>query len=242
MKKIWMVILLVVPFFINACSCDKFDINTYASAVRNYNNSVAIDYNLTITTRSSGSDNYELEESNYNYEFSTTKQVLNFASTLKKYKIIVSSSGTESAPQKEYELNRYYKSDVQKFYINRIAYVDNKRVENITYENKYDSTSPYHVNNLVPVFDADKITEFSITKDSANKGYSIATFKGACPTTIECDASTLVSYKVTINREFYFDKIEFTIVNEEKTIEYKYEFLNYNSDVTVNFPNDLDSY
>lgn len=241
-RKILLILLLIFPFFINACSCDKFDIETYNSAVRNYKNSTGIDYNLTVTTYTEGYNKYILEESSVKYIFNTTKEVLDFSSQLKKYEVITNQHVANSAPQKVYELNRYYKGSEGKFYTNEIALNnDFKQVEQTNYESKYTKEDADHTDNIVPVFDGADITEFSIVKDKANKGYSIATFKAACPSVLTCD-NELVSYTVTMDKGFYFTKIEFTIVNGSKTINYKYEFNKYNSDVKITFPNDLVNY
>ena len=46
---------------------------------------------------------------------------------------------------------------------------DNKQVENITYENKYDLNSMFHLKNIIPAFNADFISDFKIEKDKKNK-------------------------------------------------------------------------
>lgn len=243
-RKLFLIFALICPFFVNACSCDRFDMKTYESAVRNYNNSTGIEYNLTVTEYTEGSNKYLLEESENKFVFSTTKVVLNFASTLKKYEVVSNDFGANSAPQKVYELNRYYKEETGKFYTNEIGQnIDNKVTEGITYEDKYTENDAYHLNNLVPVFKSENISNFSIVKDENNKGYSIATFTAACPSVAECDEDKeMITYKVTMNKQFYFDKIEFTTVFENKTRTYEYKFLNYNSDVNIVFPNDLVNY
>jgi len=243
-RKILLVLLLICPFFINACSCDKFNIQTYASAVRNYNKSIGMDYKLTVTTYTEGSNIHVLEESYNKFEFNTAREVLNFASEMNKYEILTDDYGINSAPQKVYELNRYYVGDSGKFYTNEVAHNnDFKQIDNVTYEQKYDVNSVYHINNLVPVFKTEDVANFSIIKDKSHKGYSIATFSAACPSTVSCDEDKeVITYKVTIDKEFYFSKIEFTTVFENKTIEYKYEFNEFNSDVEIIFPNDLVNY
>ena len=260
MKKILLAILLFsCTIFANACSCDRFDIDTYTSAVRNYNNSTGLDYKLTVVTEIEGETSYTQEESLNKYQISTTRKVDNFSSNLKKYQILTHDQMGNSAPQKIYELNRYYKGEEGKFYTNEISInVNNKQAQNITYEDKYDEESPYHLNNLTPVFDSRYISDFVIVKDSSSKGSSVATFKAACPALFECNED-VIEYKVYINKNYYFSKIEFTVnttiqktvINENnaaelkdfvKTMSYKYEFNQYNSKVSINFPSDLINY
>ena len=138
-RKLLLILLLVCPFIVNACSCDKFDINTYTSAVKNYENSTGLDYKLTVTTITDGADTYILQESRNKYKLSTTRKVENFYSTLSKYEVTTNDVTGNGAPQWVYSLNRYYVGETNKFYTNEIANVNNKQVEDKNYEEKYDA-------------------------------------------------------------------------------------------------------
>ena len=254
-KNLLLVLTIIVSFFVSACSCDKFDISTYESAVKKFENSIGFSYDLTITTYTEGKNIYLLEEGTHKYRLTPNRIVENFLSEIKQYEISSDSFSGDGVPQKVYELNRYYIGEEGKFYIKDI---DRKYdPETITYEEKYNEDSIYNINNIIPTFGKDFISEFSIVKDEQRKGYSIATFKASCPAKVKC-TSDQVTYKVTIDRDFYFSSIEFTYNNiiEEvainngvaetveltQTISYKYEFDKYNSEVEITFPNDLDNY
>lgn len=236
-NKLLLVLTLILCVFVSACSCNKFDIDTYTSTVKNYKNSVGIDYKLVVTTVTNGSNKIISKESSNVYEFSTTREVLNFSSTEKTYEIATSNVGANGDPEKVYEINRYYVGNTGKFHT-IIPSINSRNVEDITYEEKYNASSEYHLNNIVPVFNEQDITDFNIEESESKKGYSIATFKAACPTHIASD-NELIEYKVTINKDYYFEKIEFTIINGDKTSTYVYTFNKYNNDVKVTFPNNL---
>lgn len=240
MKKILLILMLICPLFVQGCSCDKFDINTYTSAVKRYNDSTGVEYKLTITTKTAGENEYKLEESTNKYIFSTTKEVLNYSSILREYKIITNEYGTNSAPLPVSTLERYYKRENTTFYTNDVTR-NEKTAETITYEEKYDEDNKYNIYNLVPVFDRRNIDNFSIVKDSKGKGNSIATFDAACPATSSC-TEDVTKYTVYMNKYYNFTKIEFTTINGDVTTTYKYEFYKYNSDVQIEFPSDLASY
>lgn len=242
-RKLLLILILICPLFINACSCDKFDHNTYKSAVKNFKNSTGLDYKLEVTTYTEGENGYLLEESTYKYQLTTTREVTNFASNIKMYQVISSEHGANSAPTKVYELNRYFVGEENAFYTNHLANVDNREKEYISYEEKYDSESIYHIDNIVPVFEYEEISNFKIEKDSSKKGYSTVTFDAACLSYSEVECTEEVtSYKITIDKNYNFKKLEYTVVSNNKTIDYKYEFLNYNSDVEIVFPDDLANY
>lgn len=255
LKKILMILLLVFPFCISACSCDKFDIETYITATNYYTNSTAVSYKLTKVTETTNENIKLKEEGTYAYEYTSTKNVLNFASIIKKYEIEVKSDGSNGNPNLVFQLDRYYKEN--KFY-SKDAINDKRNVENITYEEKYDEDSEYFYNNLVPIFAKSNIKDFKIVKEGTKKGYSVATFSAPCPLTSECDGGDIV-YTITIDRDFYLNKIEFTTIKtiEEakeatettpfvaavvKTTKYTYEFNGFNSDVKIEFPADLANY
>lgn len=240
-NRLLLVCVLVLSIFLQACSCDRFDMDTYNSAVKNYTNSIGLDFDITVRTVTEGSNVELLEESQYKYQLTTTRGVKNFASTIKKYEIITTNYGANGDPVKVYELNRYFKEETQKFYINENAVVSNRKVENVTYEEKYDTSSIYHLNNIVPVFTKENMANFKIVKDDSKKGYSIATFDAVCPTAFEC-GSEIINYTVTMDKDFYFSKIEFAVVNGNKTSSYTYKFNKYNSYVEIVFPNNLNSY
>lgn len=257
-KKVLSVALIIFTFFVNACSCNKFDVDTYVSAVKNFNNSTGFSYELTITTETVGEKKYYVEESEHKYRVTPTRVVENFASEIKKYEISTDSFTGNGAPVKIYELNRYYKGQEGKFYISETYGNNGKReVENTTYENKYGSDSMYNLKNLIPTFSKEFISDFNIEKHSDKRGYSVATFNAACPSYLECSGK-VITYKVVINKQFYFDSIEFTFQNKEQesngvngentgditvtNVSYKYTFHEYNGDVEIVFPNDLVNY
>lgn len=258
MKKILMILLLAFPFCISACSCDNFNLKTYNSAVNYYNNSTGIDYKLTMVTRISNQYKQTEDEGTYKYTFTPTKKVINFASIINKYEIEVRKDGTKGNPTKVFELDRYYKSSENKFYT-KSAINDKRNVENITYEEKYDKNSEYHISNLIPIFTNEEISNYKIVKHETLKGYSVATFEAACPVISNCDTDLKITYRVTIDKDFYFSKIEFTTIKTLKkavkatettpavaavveTVKYTYEFNNFNDNVEVTFPKDLANY
>lgn len=258
MKKILIALLLIFPFLINGCSCDKFDVDTYLTAVKYYNNSTGVDYKLTKITQVTNSNIEVQEEGTYKYEYSSTKKVINFASVIKKYKIELKKDGTNGNPNLVFQLDRYYKSDENKFY-SKDAINDKRNVENITYEEKYDEDSEYFYFNLVPVFSSKNIENFKISKHESKNKYSVATFEAACPVVAKCDENKKITYTVTMDRDFYFNKIEFTTYKTIKeaieatettpfvaavveTTKYTYEFNKFNSDVKIEFPADLANY
>lgn len=258
MKKILMILLLVFPFCISGCSCDNFDINTYKAAVDYYNNSTGLDYKLTKVTRVTN-DYTEIEdEGTYMYKLTPNREVIDFASIINKYEIEVRKDGTRGNPTKVFELDRYYKSSENKFYT-KSAINDKRNVENITYEEKYDKDSEYHISNLIPTFTTREISNYKIVKQGSLKGYSVATFEAACPATANCDDDLKITYSVTINKDFYFSKIEFTTIKTLKeateatettpavaavveTVKYTYEFNGFNDNVNIVFPKDLANY
>jgi len=240
MKKILLILMLICPLFVQGCSCDKFDINTYTSAVKRYNDSTGIEYKLTVTTKTEGENEYKLEESTNKYIFSTTKEVKNYSSILREYKVVTNEYGTNSAPLPVSTLERYYKRENTTFYTNDVTR-NEKTAETITYEEKYDEDSKYNVFNLVPVFDSRNIANFSIVKDKKRSGYSIATFDAACPIISPC-AEDITTYTVYMDKYYNFNKIEFTTTDGIVTTTYKYEFYKYNSDVKIEFPSDLGNY
>ena len=139
-------------------------------------------------------------------------------------------------------MKRYYVGETQKFYTNESSSVrDERQVEEITYEDKYDELSMYNVNNLVPVFEKEYVSNFKI-EELDGDGNSKATFLAACPTYSDCNVNGVVSYTITMDENFYFKSIEFSVVNGEKTINYTYKFYKYNSKVEIQLPSDLETY
>lgn len=245
MKKILLMILMILPLaIISGCSCHKFDISTYESAVKNFNNSTGFEYELIVTTKVDGNDYYIREESKNKYLLTTTGAVYDFASELKSYKILTPANSPEGAPTLVYTLNRYYVGEQNKFYTKEIA--ENSRelkgVEEISYSEKYsDENSPYHRNNLVPVFTSADLTGFQISNIEDKNGYSTSLFSAPVPSFMD-STEELALYSVTMNKDFYFDTIEFVVVNGATTTTYQYKFLNFNSSVELVFPADLASY
>jgi hypothetical protein len=255
MKKKLFYLLMIFPLIIGACSCNKFDLNTYKSAVDNYQKSTGFEYELTITTKVDGQDYYMMEESKNKYLLTTSGTVYDFASELKSYKIMTPENGPQSAPNLIYTLNRYYSGDENTFYTNEISNIDKKHKElNKSYEEKYnDVNSPYNTKNLVPIFEKKQLTGFKISDIESQKGYSTSMFTAAVPAFADSD-DDITLYSVTMDDNFYFSTIEYsfskvikiTVDGEEvetlKTTTYKYKFLNYNSDVEIVFPADLAGY
>lgn len=236
-SKLLFVLTLVFSVFLSACSCNKFNIETYNSAVKNYEYSSGIDYNLVITEVSENSNEIISIESHNLYELSTTRIIENFASTTKKYRITTSDIGANGDPEAYFEQNRYYNQSKGIFYTIAPS-LNVRQPENITYEEKYDLSSEYNIKNIIPVFKEEDISGFNIKEDKKHDGYSIATFTAACPAALSCDEKK-IDYKVTIDKNYYFSKIEFTIVSGVKTSTYVYSFNGYNNDVVINFPSDL---
>ncbi len=244
MKKIFTVITMIFTLLISACSCDKFDADTYERAVKNLKNSTGFEYKLTITTKTEGQSYYLKEESNNAYRLTTTGIVENFASTLKSYNISAPNNGPEGAPTLVYSLNRYYVGEENKFYIKETAInsIENKKVESKKYEEVYnDINDKYNTANLVPTFSKEQITGFQISEIKGNKGYSRAVFTAPTPSFIESNEEVAL-YSVTMDKDFYFKTLEVYVVGEGVSITYQYEFLNYNGDVEIVFPADLVNY
>lgn len=256
-KKIVTLLMTLALLFVNGCSCDKFDLETYQSAVDHLNNSLGVSYDLTVTIETEGKNEYYLEESSQQYIFKPNRKVEQFASNFAVYKIEKDSYSGDSAPYPITKLNRYYKEENNTFYTNVIEGTTNdKKAKVISYEDMYDIESEYNVHNLFPVFSSEFVSEFKIEKDESRDGYSIAYYKAECPAYLECDGD-IISYKATIDDNFYFRTIDFVC---EKSIEesvfedgeiktktfiekrtYSYVFNKYNSEVLVNYP-DLTDY
>lgn len=245
MKKLLLMILMILPLVIvSGCSCNKFDLSTYESAVKNYNNSTGFEYELIVTTKVDGNDYYIREESKNKYLLTTTGVVYDFASELKSYKILTPANSPEGAPSLVYTLNRYYVGEENKFYTKEIA--ENSRelksVENVSYTDKYsDPTSPYNRANLVPVFSSADLGGFQISSIESKSGYSTSLFTAPVPSHLT-STEEVALYSVTMNKDFYFETIEFVVVNGATTTTYQYKFLNFNSDVELVFPAELVSY
>lgn len=244
MKKILLALLMFIPLCLTGCGCNKFDINTYSSAVKNFKNSTGYEFKLVVTTKEAKKDYYLKEESVNKYVISTTGKVTGFFSELKEYKILTYTNGPDVFPSSpSYTLNRYYKGEINKFYFNeRIEQSkDIQEVKPISYEDKYnDVTSRYYLENVVPVFSKEIVSKFNIAK-LGKGGSSIATFEASCPAYLKCD-NEVIEYSVSIDRNFYFSKIEFSVVSGAVTKEFKYEFTNYNSDVKISYPSELENY
>lgn len=243
MRKLLLGFILIFSFIIGGCSCDKFDIKTYESAVKNYKNSTGFEYRLTVTTKVENQNYYIREEIKNKFILKTTGEIYDFSSEQKSYQIMTPDNAPESAPSLIHTLNRYYRGEQNKFYTQEITnYREIKNVESISYENKYnDINSEYNFLNIVPVFSINDISQFKISDMSSKNGYSSASFVAPVLSCFESDVET-ISYEVTMNKNFYFHTIKYTIVSDDTTTTYEYEFLNYNSKVDIKFPADLANY
>ena len=259
MKKILLALLLIFPLCISACSCDNFDFNTYETAVKYYTNSIGIDYTLTKVKNVTDSGIEQHEEGSYKYTFTPNKKVIDFSSVIKSYEVEVKKGNPNSNPSNIIRFDRYYKNNNNTFYERDVTRDTRKKYANTTYEDMYNSESMYNISNLVPVFSDDGISNYKIVKHESKKGYSIATFEAACPSYTECDENLKIKYTVTIDRDFYFNKIEFTTIKTIKeeveatetteaqkaileTTKYTYVFNNFNENVVIEFPLDLVNY
>ena len=236
-NKILLVFTLIISIFVSACSCDKFDVSTYTSAVKNYKESIGVDYDLVVTKTVKGSDKITSTESSNVFEFTANRKVKNFASTTKVYEIVTSNVSANGDPEKINEFSRYFIDNTQQFHT-IFPMINNRKAENITYEDKYDITSEYHLDNLIPMFSKDQISSFDIKENKSKDGHSIATFVAACPVFANCSKDT-TKYTVYIDRDYYFTKIEFDAVSDKETSSFVYTFNKYNSDAKVVFPSDL---
>lgn len=241
MKKILLAILMIFPLFVSACSCDKFDFNTYESAVRNYTTSTGFKYKLKVTVKPEGSSEYKREESVNSYILTPDGSVEEYASELKKFVIPVDKSGIEGNPNLESTIGRYYVGANGKFYT-RIKEGSSAPVTSSVvrrYEDEHGGVNDKNnIKNLVPVFTSAQIDDFGISKLSGSKGYSVATFRAPVPAHIECSEDTTI-YTVVMNKSFQFSSIAFSVVNETTITEYEYTFYDFNGDVVINFPTDL---
>ena len=245
MKKLLLAILMIFPLFVSACSCDKFDLSTYESAVKNFNKSTGFEYKLKITTKTQGASSYKREESYNKYLLTTEGNVYDFASEIKDFKIPVDSNGIEGNPRPERTVNRYYVGVTRTFYTKikeGVSAPSTSVAHDTTYDDIYSEDSNRHnINNLVPTFTKDEITDFHITKLEGSKGYSIAMFKAPAPSYIEYNGEK-IEYTVVMDKSFCLDTIVFAVVNGTTTTEYEYTFYNFNNDVNIEFPADLASY
>lgn len=244
MKKLLLALFMIFPLFVGACSCDKFDITTYESAVKNYSKSTGIEYRLKVTVKEEGASKYLREESSNKYILTTDGNVQEYASELKKFDIPVDSKGVEGNPSLKSTLNRYYVGETGKFYtkIKEGTSAPITAVEVRSYDDLYqDTNDKNNVKNLVPLFSKDQISEFKISKLKGSKGYSEATFIAPVPSHIECSEKS-TQYTVVMNKSFQFSSITFSVVNETVVTTYEYTFYNFNSDVNIEFPTDLASY
>lgn len=245
MKKILLFILMAIPLFISGCSCsNKFDIKTYQAAVKNYTESTGFEYRLIVKTKLKDDNKYTRKESTNKFILTTTREVYDFSSEMKNYEVPLSSQGVEGDYQLKYTYNRYYVGDDGKFYTKERVGTRKPTTQNqtISYEEKYsDLNNEYNINNLIPVFSVDQISNFSISSIKDQKGYSIATFTAAAPSFIT-NEEVMVTYEVKMDKNFYFSAINFTVEEEDRTISYEYSFYNFNSQVYISFPEDLNTY
>ena len=244
MKKLLLALFMIVPFFVSACSCDKFDIKTYETAVGNYTRSTGFKYKLRVTVKPEGASEYKREESINSYILTPDGSVEDYASELKKFKIPVDKNGVEGNPSLTSTIYRYYVGATGKIYTKikegSSAPVTSSVVKR--YEEEHSGTTDKNnLKNLVPIFATSEMDEFHILKLSGSKGYSIATFDAAVPAHIEC-TEDLTTYTVIMNKSFQFSSIAFSVVNGTTITEYEYTFYDYNSDVVIDFPTDLVSY
>ena len=237
MKKLLLIVLVLLFITVSGCSCNKFDISTYESAVKNINDSTGYEYTLTIVKKTQGSDSYEKYVYDNKYILKTTGEVYDFSSVLKKYQIDTTYSGAESAFDVKSTWNRYYVGDKKAFYESENSGVLQQDTNVDSYETKYkDVNSEYNIKNLFPMFQKDSLSEFEIS--GKKNGVSTATFYAPCPVYAKSDQEVIL-YTVTMDKDFYFSSIKFDLVDGEMTSTYEYEFLNYNSNVVINFPADL---
>jgi len=244
MKKLLLIILMIFPFIVSACSCDNFNMATYEKAVKNYNNSTGFEYTLTITKRVEGQNYYTREEYKNKYLLKTTGEVENFSSELKSYRIDTPQDAPESAPRLIYTLYRYYVGETNRFYTRQIGenLSEVKGYKNNSYDEEYsDINSQYNIKNLVPVFQKNQLTGFSISNIDGKDGYSASLFTAPVLSCYASDSEETL-YAVTMDKNFYFYEMEFVLEKDSSTATYEYKFLNYNSDVNIEFPIDLVSY
>lgn len=244
MKKILLPFIVLFTMILSACSCNKFDFETYETAAKNLKNSTGYEYKLTVTEKIEGQGYYIREEYHNKYLLDTLGNIKEFSSELKSYKILTPANSAEGAPTLIYTLNRYYKGEENKFYTKEITetFRENKMSEAIRYEDKYsDPNSEYNKNNLIPVFDESEMAGFEISGGKKNDGYSTAVFVAPVRSFIESDEETTI-YTIAMNKDFYFDTIEYVVVKGNKTTTYNYKFVNYNRNVNIEFPSDLASY
>jgi hypothetical protein len=236
---------MAIPLFISGCSCsNKFDINTYETAVKNYNNSTGFEYKLIVKIKQKDENKYTKKESLNKFVLTTTGEVYDFSSEMKTYEIPISSKGVEGDPQLKYTYNRYYVGDEGNFYTKEKVGTRKPTTakETISYEEKYnDLNDEYSVANLVPVFTKDQIINFSISPIKDQKGYSVATFTSMVPSFIT-NEDVMVNYEVKMDKNLYFSTINFTVEEENKTTTFEYSFYNFNSEVYISFPGDLGAY
>lgn len=243
MKKVLIILMMFIPLFISACSCNNFNLKTYETAVKNFNNSTGFEYELTITKKVEGQEYYEKEYSKNKYLLTPTGEVYDFASELKHYRIGAPLNGPEEDPYLEYTTERYYVGEENMFYTKVVEGVrEMKDKQYISYEEKYSNlNNQYNIKNLVPVFKKDQLTGFKISSFEDKDGYSTSLFSAPVPSFLESDEETTL-YSVTINKKFYFYTIEYVVIDGSDTTTYEYKFLNYNSKVSIDFPADLVNY
>lgn len=234
MKKVLLSFFLMFTILLSGCSCNRFDIDAYTSAVKNYENSYGFEYKLIVTTIEEGVNKITSAETNTTFEFTTTKEVKNFASTTKTYEIATSNVGANGDPELVYEISRYYVGNTGKFHT-IIPSINKRDVEDITYEEKYNESSEFHLSNLIPIYSKENISNFNMEEDN---DVGVGTYKAACPSTLTC-SEEIITYKVIVNKDYYFDRIEFTVVNGKKSSTYVYTFTKYNDAAKVLFPSNL---
>lgn len=245
MKKVLLFICLTFSLVINGCSCNKFDISTYESAVENFKDSRRYSFELTVTKEIKDQPYYTKDVYENMYMFTTTGAVNNFSSVLKSYKI---TNPTSTSPSGNYELfstvSRYYVGVENNFYTKVkegvAPEIKNKRY--ISYEENFaDSKNIFNINNIVPLFEAESLNNFKISGSKNKKGYSEATFTAPIANFVESEAET-ATYSLIINKDFYFKTIKFVVVTETVKLTYEYNFKAYNNTVNIEFPADLINY
>ena len=244
MKKFLLAILMFFPLVCSSCSCHSFDLETYESAVTNFKNCTGLEYELTITTKVEDQLYYIKDEYKNKYVFSTTGKVIDFSSEMKRYKISTPLNSPEGTPMLMSTLNRYYVGEEGKFYIKTVEENsrENKNVEVITYEEKYAGEKDlYNSKNILPTFAGNDLGNFQIGDLETRDGYSTSIFNAPVPSYLT-STETSVLYSVTMDKDFFFDTVSFVVINGKTATSYEYRFLNYNSAVTIRFPQDLGSY
>ncbi len=242
MKKTKGLISLAIVAILCGCSCGRVNETTYNNAINNFNSTDAISFTrIENVTSKADPSSYSRTIIDAKFIFDGNK---NGDIVEAEYKI------SDYVLSTKVSSNDYYYVDVTNTLYSKkqIPGVLEERIkESTSYEDYFNihncSTTSCRVGiqtNLAPIFSIDDVHGFVIEKID---GEAVATFSAACPAFENCKGNEMLDYKLIIGGDGNVLSLYYTIDGKNDTTTISYKFNNYGSnDVTISFPNDLDSY